>query len=158
MCRQDELHANVPVVHIMALHHSVQLCMYCVLMCQHAGLIHSPLCFLTVACLCCNNVTENHKDELHLKMPVQTESISQFLMEFEWPNILDDYRCTLCHRLGNKRETMMITVPAPYLVFHKIGGGDVVLEQHIENRTVSVRNTCSEYLYSVFLLPISHTM
>ena len=132
--------------------------MYHVPTCRHASLIPSPLCFLTVACLHCNNVTENHEDELHLEMLVQTESISQFLMEFEWPNILDDYRCTLCHCLGNKRETMMIMVPAPYLVFHKIGGGDVVLEQHIENHTVSVRNTCSEYLYSVFSVPKSDTM
>ena len=93
---------------------------------------------------------ENHEDELHLKMPVQTDSISQFLMEFEFANVLDDYRCTLCHWLGNKWETMMITVPAPYLVFHKIGGGDVQLEQHIENCTVSFRNTCTEYLYCVF--------
>ena len=137
---------------------SVQLCLYRVPTCQHAGLIHSPLCFLTVVCLHCNNMRENHEDEVHLEMPVQTESISQFLMEFEWPNVLDDYRCTLCHCLGNKRETMMIMVPAPYLVFHKIGGGDVVLEQHIDNRTVSVKNTCSEYLYSVFSLPMSHTM
>ena len=150
----------MPVVHIMALHRSVQLCMYRMPTCRRAEMpaLFIVLCFLTVACLHCNNVTENHEDELHLKMPVQTESISQFLMEFEWPNILDDYRCTLCHCLGNKRETMIITVLAPYLVFHKIGSGDVVLEQHIENRTVSVRNTCSEYLYSVFSLPISHTM
>ena len=85
-------------------------------------------------------------------MLVQTESSSQFLMEFEFPNVLEDYRCTVCYRLGNKRENMMITVPAPYLVFHKIGGGDVQLEQHIENNTVSLTNTSREYLYSVFQL------
>ena len=90
-------------------------------------------------------MTENHENELHLEMPVQTESISQFLMEFQFPNVLEDYRCTVCHRLGNKRETMMITVPAPYLVFHKIGAGDVQLEEHIQNNTVSVTNTSREY-------------
>ena len=88
---------------------------------------------------------ENHENELHLGMPVQTESISQFLMEFELPNVLEDYRCMVCHWLGNKRETMMITVPAPYLVFHKIGTGDVQLEQDIQNNTVSVTNTSREY-------------
>ena len=129
-----------------------------VLTCWHAGLFHSAVCFLTVRCLCCNNVTENPKDEFHLEMPVQTDSISQFLMEFEFPNVLDDYQCTLCYRLGNKQETMMIMVLAPYLVFHKIGGGDVQLEQHIVNRTVSFRNTCTEYLYCVFSLPIWHDM
>ena len=152
-CRHHELHADVPVVHILALH-CLQLYMYPVPMCRYAGLIHSPLCFLTVACLHCNTMTENHENELHLEMPVQTESISQFLMEFEFPNVLDNYRCTVCHRLGNKRESMMIMVPVPYLVFHKIGGGDVQLEQHIENHTVSVTNTCSEYLYCVFSLAI----
>ena len=79
-------------------------------------------------------------------MLVQTDSISQFLMEFEFPNVLEDYQCSTCHRLGNKWETMMIMVLAPYLVFHKIGSGDVQLEQHIVNRTVSFRNTCTEYL------------
>ena len=124
---------------------STAVCNYLCIPCRRAGLIHSPLCFLTVACLRCNTMTENHENELHLEMPVQTESISQFLMEFELPNVLEDYRCMVCHRLGNKRETMMITVPAPYLVFHKIGAGDVQLEQHIQNNTVSVTNTSREY-------------
>ena len=146
MCWHHVLHADVPVVHILGLHRPLQLCIYPVPTCRHAGLFHSALCFLTVRCPCCNNITENHEDELHLEMPVQTDSISQFLMEFKFGNVLDNYRCTLCHRLGNKCETMMIMVPAPYLVFHKIGGGDVQLEQHIENRTVSFRNTCTEYL------------
>ena len=89
---------------------------------------------------------ENHENVLHLEMLVQTESISQFLMEFEFPNVLEDYRCMACHQLGNKRETMMITMPAPYLVFHKIGAGDIQLEQHIQNNTVSLMNTSREYL------------
>ena len=152
VCRHHDIHADVPVLHILALYHCVPLFMYPMPTCQHAGLIHSPLCFVTVACLCYNTMAENHENELHLEILVQTESISQFLMEFEFPNVLEDYRCTVCHRLGNKRENMMITVPAPYLVFHKIGGGDVQLEQHIENNTASLTSTCREYFYSVFQL------
>ena len=135
---------------------STVLCNYVCITCRHANMLASfiVLCFLTVQCLHCNNMTENHEDELHLKMPVQTQSISQFLMEFEFPNVFDDYRCTFCHCLGNKRETMMITVPAPYLVFHKIGGGDVQLEQHIENCTVSVTNSCTQIF--VLCIFISH--
>ena len=108
-----------------------------------------PCISFIVRCLWCNHLSPNHEDKLHLEMPIQSNSISQFLMDFEFPNVLEDYRCPTCNRLGNKRETMTITVPAPYLVFHKIGGGEVRLEEHIVSHTVSLMNISPEYLYCV---------
>ena len=43
---------------------------------------------------------------------------------------------------------MMIMVPAPYLAFHKVGVGDVSLDEDIEVRKVNVLYIPPEYFYA----------
>ena len=42
---------------------------------------------------------------------------------------------------------MTIMVPAPYLVFHKVGAGDVSLDEDIEVRKVNILYIPAEYFY-----------
>lgn len=106
-------------------------------------------CYISVNCMSCGRHNEVRETEVHLEMPLQTKSISQFVKEFDLPSILLDYRCPLCRRVGQTREMMMITVPAPFLVFHKVGAGDVHLDENLRIMSVSIRNIYVEYFFQV---------
>ena len=47
---------------------------------------------------------------------------------------------------------MTIMVPAPYLVFHKVGADDVSLDEDIEVRKVNVLYISPEYFYMTSFL------
>ena len=84
-----------------------------------------------VYCNHCNGTAFVNEHELHLSMPLHTNSIHTFIMDFSWPEIVE-CRCTLCGRLSNTWQTTRISVPAPYILFHKVGAGDMALQEQIE--------------------------
>ena len=48
--------------------------------------------------------------------------------------------------MGNTHHTIGVTIPAPYLVLHKVGAGEVELDQHLNISNVSVANISLEHL------------
>ena len=72
-----------------------------------------------------------NQSELHLSMPIDTTRISDYVREMSFPEIVE-CRCTLCGRWSVTRQTHRITLPPPYLVFHKVGAGDVRLDEHLQ--------------------------
>ena len=47
--------------------------------------------------------------------------------------------------MGNTHHTVSVTVPAPYLVLHKVGAGNVELEQNLNISNVNVPKISLEY-------------
>ena len=72
-----------------------------------------------------------------MSMPLATNSIHTFLQDFSGPKVVE-CRCSLCHCIANTRQTSRIMVPAPYLAFHKVGAGDVALEENIKVMKVNI--------------------
>ena len=49
----------------------------------------------TVRCIRCDSVVNNYERELHLGMPLNMTNTASFLIEYEFPTVLEDYRCTM---------------------------------------------------------------
>jgi len=52
-----------------------------------------------------------------------------------------------CRRLGNSNEIVFIAVPAPFIVFHKVGAGDIDIEEQLKICAVSASNIYAEYFH-----------
>ena len=69
------------------------------LTCQCIQGIHSQMLplnlfqFFPVHCIACNQCAQNHERELHLEMPLQTNSVSTFITDYNFPSFLQDYHC-----------------------------------------------------------------
>ena len=56
-------------------------------------LVLSSFKFFPVHCIACNQHAQNHERKLHLEMPLQTNSVSTFITDYNFPSVLQDYRC-----------------------------------------------------------------
>ena len=49
--------------------------------------------------------------------------------------------------MANTNETMMITIPSPMLVLHKVGGGEVALD-----RILVIMSVSETYIFAKYFL------
>ena len=48
-----------------------------------------------VRCIRCDSVINNYDRKLDLGMPLNTTYTASFLIEYEFPTVLEDYQCTM---------------------------------------------------------------
>ena len=91
-----------------------------------------------------------NESELHMSMPLDTRRVSDYVTEINFPEILECH-CTMCGRWAVTTQTHRISVPPPYLVFYKVGAGEVRLDEHLQIMKVNALKISGEYLNISFL-------
>ena len=80
-----------------------------------------------------------------MSMPLDMTRVSDYVTEMSFPEIIDCH-CTMCGIWAVRRQSRQISIPPPYLVFHKVGAGDVRLDEHLQIMKVNSWKISGKYL------------